>query len=316
MLLSNRQVIGVKTETTQNTPATLAATDYFLAEDVSPDIDVEKLKRDYKRSSLDTLTSGRGKAKATLKIRTELKGGGAAGTAYAPLDALFLACGMSETVVGSTSVTLAPVSAPASTSFFSLGKSCTIEYYNDGMKYVFAGCVGSAKIIAVAGNIVMVEFTMTGLYPTVTDAGFPGSITYLSQAPSAWVSSTILVQAYAAIVDKWEIDFGCSITPRDDAASANSTKGIVVTAREPVGSISLEGEKIAIHDFFLKMKSGTEASASFTVGGTAGNIITITLPKTQYDKVNLGNKNGLRMFDIPVQYNQNSGDDWISIAFT
>ena len=52
------------------------------------------------------------------------------------------------------------------------------------------------------------------------------------------------------------------------------------------------------------------------VGATAGNIVTITLPKTQYTDAPYGDRNGILTFDVGLQFNQNSGDDEISIVMT
>ena len=61
----------------------------------------------------------------------ELAGSGTAGTAPR-YGALLQACGLSETIVASTSVTYAPVSSAFS--------SATIYFNNDGIRHILTGC--------------------------------------------------------------------------------------------------------------------------------------------------------------------------------
>jgi hypothetical protein len=318
-LLTKRCVIGAKTETTELSAAALAATDYLLAEEVSWKPVAEKNERPAVRASLDTLSHVTGKRHVELTFRSEIKASGAAGTPYAPISALLQACAFAETIVGGASVTYAPTSAPASASFAGPGKTCTIEIYRGGytssLKQVVTGCRGNVRLVMTAGGVCYYEFTMKGIYAAVTDAAFP-STTYLSANPPALVSATFLLQAYAAVISKMEIDCGNEVVMRDDVNAATGVGGFLVTGRKPVGSCDPEAPLVAGHDFFGKFISGAEASSSILISGGAGNITTITLPKTQYRELTPGERNGIMTFEMGLQFNQNAGDDWISIAQT
>jgi len=112
--LEELQVVGAKVEATQNTAATLSATDYFLAEATDPEVIPEMLPRNYQRQSLDEIAKVLGHCWVKLKIKTELKGSGTAGSAYAPLSALLQSCGMTETVVASGGIKSTAVTAGGS----------------------------------------------------------------------------------------------------------------------------------------------------------------------------------------------------------
>src|SRR3990172_5407481 len=105
--LEKRTVIGIKSETTQNTAIALGATDYIRAEDVSIEPVPENLVRNYYRSTLGPLLTVPGRMYYKVGLKTELKGGGAAGTPYAPLGAIFKMAGWLETITGGTSVVYA-----------------------------------------------------------------------------------------------------------------------------------------------------------------------------------------------------------------
>jgi hypothetical protein len=323
MLPVKCEVLGIKVETTQNTPATLAATDFMLAQDVSVKPVPEYLPREYRRASLDKLASLVGKIYVDVNFKMELKGSGTAGTAYAPLSNALQASGFAETIVAVTSVTYAPISAPASTSFFTIGKSCTVEYYEGstttrtGLKHIVKGCVasGGPKLVLEAGKIPMVEFTFRGLYVAVTDAVAP-SATYSAILPSIVQSANFSFHGFSAIISKLEIDGGGVIAERLDVSSVYGLKGFALVDRDPKGSIDPESDLVANFDFYGKMASAANDSMSVVVGATAGNIMTITTPKAQFAGLDPADRNSMRTFQLPLKFNQSTGDDWISIAFT
>jgi hypothetical protein len=92
--------------------------------------------------------------------------------------------------------------------------------------------------------------------------------------------------------------------------------GFMISGRDPVGSCDPEMDSIANHPFMANLLAGTEAQSSIVIGATAGNIVTITLPKTQYMDIGYGDRDGILTGELALQFNQNAGDDWISIAMT
>ena len=179
------------------------------------------------------------------------------------------------------------------------------------------GCVaaGGPKIILEKNKVPMIEFTFRGMYTAPSDAVRP-TVTYSGITPPRVESLTFVSHTFSAIISKLEIDLGCVAGIRDDLNSADSVKGFSVTDWDPKGSFDPEAELIATHDFYGKFKSGAEAQISCVVGGTAGNITTITMPKCQYMVPEMGDRNGIRMFNLPFKINQSSGDDCISIVQT
>lgn len=323
MLPIKCEVIGIKTETTQNTAATFTTTDYFLAQDVTVKAVQEYLPREYKRASLDKLPSVAGSVHVDVSFKMELKGSGTAGTVLAPLSAALQACGMAETIVVGTSVTYAPLSSPISSSFFTLGKSATIEYYEGstfvkpGLKHVITGCVaaGGPKIVAEAGKIAMYEFSFRGLYVAVADSVAP-AVAYSAIVPPIVQSAGFTLHGYSAIISKLDIDFGSAISVRTDVNSISGIKGFAITDRNPKGSCDPEADLVGTFDFYGKMRTAAEGAMSLTIGPSPGYITTITTPKAQFAGLDSGDRNGIRTFTVPLQFNQSTGDDWISIALT
>ncbi len=315
MKLVRKTVIGVKTETTQGTAATLAATDFMLAEDVKIKPVVEMLDRNYYRSTLSPIASVAGKRMFDLTFKLELKGSGSAGTVYAPIDACIQACGFTSTPSAGVSVTYALTSAPASANFYGPGKSATFEVYMDGIKHVMAGCLGNMKITAEVNKYAYLEFTFKGIYAAPTDGSAPTQ-TYLAQKPAVVVSAALSLAGLSAVASKFEIDLGNEVVERPSLSASTGLLGFVISARKPVGSCDPEAETIAAHPFWANILASTEAASSIVVGSVAGNIVTITAPKTQYTAAPYGDRNSILTFDVALQFNQNAGDDEVLIVMT
>ena len=238
--LFNKIVIGIKTETTQNTPATVVATDFLLAEGVEITPVGEQIARNYRRNSLDKIGHVIGKKNYDVKFKIEIKGSGTRGTAYAPLGAALQACAFVETVNAATSVVYSRSSSQVSANFFTLGKSCTIEIYRDGHKHVIAGCAGNGKITASkSGEIVYLECDFKGIYLDPTDAAAPTQ-TYSAILPPKFENATISIEGVAHTLSKFDLDFGNVTTLKEDASASSGVGGFMVTDWAPKGSCDPE----------------------------------------------------------------------------
>jgi hypothetical protein len=321
MKIAKLSLLGVKSETTQNTAVSLAATDFMLAEVAEPEVVPSFQERNYAHASLDPLPHVVTQVYKQVKIKVEDKGVlASAGTAYAPLDALLKACGMSSTASAGVSVTYAPISL-APSNMHGPATSCTIEVYRGigatGLKYLIKGAVAKeCKYVVEAGKPGYWEFTMAGLYTAVADGAAPATTFNTGLPPTLGNTASFTIHSYAATVSKIEIDFGLSTTMRPDANSSYGVLGFAITGRSPKGSIDPEAETVATHGFYSRMLAGTEGALAFVVGSAAGNITTFALPKAQYAGVKEGNRDGILMFDVPLKFNQSTGDDWISIVKT
>ena len=314
-MIAKKKVIGIKQEATQGSPETLAATDFIEAYDIETNPDADVLEAPYNSASLDPFPQKIGKRWQEIKFKIDLKGSGAAGTAIAPLGAALQACGMIETVSAGVSVTYAPTTAPASANYCGPGKSVTIKLYEDGLLSVLAGCIGDLNIIAEAGKPCVLEFTFKGIYAPVADASMAATTLLATIAPVC-ISSSLALQTYAAVAAKFDIQFNNVIAQRDSLSAPYGIWGFMIVDRKPGGSCDPEAVTVATHDYFGKFISGVAASSSIVVGSVAGNITTITMPKTQYGKIGKANRGEIMTFTVPMKFSRTSGDDWMSFVQT
>lgn len=295
---------------TDSSPTGSADAIQVSALEISP-AESEVLSRDLIRSYLGNSPQLIANTRVTVTFTVEYSGSGTAGTApqYGPL---LKACGMSETVVASTSVTYAPVS----TSF----DSVTMYIDSDGIRHIVTGARGSFTISLNANQIPVYNFTMTGQYNAPTDTASP-TLTFQNQADPEIFNDTnttafTLYSATGLALQSAEIDLGNEVVYRE---LVNSDKEVLITNRAATANFVIETPTLATKDFFALAVAGTSGNLSIVHGSTGGNIITLSSPTSG---LSLGNPTysedqGIVMLNIPTtMVPSSSGNDEISIAYT
>jgi hypothetical protein len=239
----------------------------------------------------------------------ELAGSGAAGTAPRYGKAL-KACGLSETVVSSTSVTYAPVSS----SF----DSVTIHYNIDGVRHKVTGARGTFTLNASVSEIPTIDFTFTGIYNAPDDSALP-SITYGDQAnPLIFKngnSTSFQLLSYAGALSSVSVDMGNEIIYRE---LIGGTKESLLTNRSVNGSVTLEAVLMATKDYFAAALVDTSlGNLQFTHGTAAGNIVQFTSTRVDIGDVSYEDQDGIAMLAIPYTcVPSTSGNDEMSLIYT
>jgi len=308
-LLSRKRLILAKSESTYGTDITPAGSDAVLVRnlDIVPmqsDVVSRDLVRPYMGNSDQLIANTR--VECTFEV--ELAGSGTAGTAPR-YGALLKACGMSETVVASTSVTYAPVSSSFS--------SATIYYNVDGVLHKITGARGSVDMTCTLGQIPVLKFTMTGIYNAPTDTAAP-SVTYTNQATPLIFKNgnTTAFQFFSYSGALASVDFNItnSIVYRE---LVGGTKEAVLTGRAPAGSVMIEAVPIATKDFFTAAANTATGNLTFLHGTTAGNKVTFTASQVDIAQPSYADQDGIQMLNLPyVALPTTAGNDEFSLAFT
>ncbi len=307
--LVRRRVILAKVESTYNTdPVPVAATDAVLIEELNwaPE-GLRMVDRPAIRGSLGTLQQIYGGSLLSVSFSVEVKGSGAAGTAP-EIGPLLLGCAMAETLVASTSATYAPASASQS--------SLTIYVYEDGTLTKLTGCRGSVDFTGEVGARLMADFTFTGHFSGPTDVSLV-SPTYDSTVPPILINGSFTIGSFAAVIQALNVSMGITVETPPDLSSADGYGEVLVTGRDVNGSLNPEQTLVAANDFMADFKAGTTmALDTGTIGGTAGNIIQITMPALYYRSLSNSEREGVLVYDTPFGAAEATTDDEISIVFT
>lgn len=310
-MLTSREVILCKEESTYNVdPTPTASADAILISNPSwSNEGLRMIERNVIKNTLGRKKSIYGGALKTVTFDVEIKGSGAAGTAP-DLGVLLEICGMTETIVASTSVTYTPESDPASM------KSGTIYYYQDGLLHVLTGCRGNYSCNLETGNVGMFSFTITGHSSAPTDAAIV-TPTVDATSPVAIKGATFTIDSYAATINSLSFDMSNTISMRNDMSASDGFADIFIASRDVNGSFDPEMELVATEDFDGNFRSGAAmALATGTIGSTAGNRFAISMPAVSYRDIAPGDRDGVRTYELAFGAAESSGDDEVSIAFT
>ncbi len=319
---TRRQHLAVKIEATEGTDSVPTDTDVIHPVFGTPEWTpaLEQNERDVVGNSFSRINQIQGERSAVITFSTEIKGSGTAGTAPPNLSAALLACNMSETIVASTSVTYAPVSA------HSANDSVTVEIREGDtgsevkIKKI-TGARGTFTIEGTKGGILMINFTFTGKYVapsegvnqfTTPDPG-PNPLPFQGVSYSLHGVSGLRIQALT-------FDMANNVVLENDVNDATGNRAAQITGRQPVGTVDPEQTDISTMDFFDKITTNAVGVQSFNLTGSAGNITTFSMPSVQILNVGEGDRDGLRTESLDYQANRDpafdTGDDEITIVFT
>jgi hypothetical protein len=309
MALTRKRLLLAKIEGTYGSDPTPAGTDAVLVSnlEIQP-LQLELKDRELILGYLGNTEKVVGQRLVGLSFDVEIAGSGTAGTAP-KWSALMQACGFSETIVASTSVTYAPVS----TGF----KGVTLYYFADGVRHKVTGCRGTWSMNLEAGEIPKISFEYTGIYNAPTDETQP-ALTYSNQADPVVVNSAnttpIEVHGYAACLESFSLSLA-NETPFRQLAGC--TQQVMITDRKPEGEVTIEAPTIAGKNFFTAASGQTLDEFSWTHGTTAGNIVTFTAPTCNLGSPEYEDSDGIIMLKLPfMPIPTAAGNDEFTIALT
>lgn len=307
-LLSRKRLILAKAEATYGTDSTPAGSDAVLVRnlDITP-VQADVVSRDLVRPFMGNSDQLLANTRVECTFEVELAGSGTAGTAPR-FGSLLKACGMSETVVASTSVTYAPVSSSFS--------SVTIYYNVDGVLHKVTGARGNVEMTCQIAQIPVLKFTMTGIYNSPTDTAQP-SVTYTNQATPLIFkngnTSAFQFFSFSGAFSQVSLNLANSIVYRE---LVGGTKEAVFTDRKPAGTVMLEAPTIATKDYFTLAAGTSTGNLTFLHGTTAGNRVTFTASQVDIAQPAYADDNGVQMLSVPyVALPTTAGNDELSLAF-
>jgi hypothetical protein len=196
--------------------------------------------------------------------------------------------------------------------------SLTLGWYVDGLRYQIDGARGNVRIVLNTGEPGKLAFTFRGAYNEPTDVDLLSSITYETTIPPAIVNGSMTLDSQSLRYKSLEYDMGNSLSDRADPSETHGGLSTIIAFREPTGTIDPEMLAYATYRFFNQMATNQEGAFTLTVGGSAGNITTITAPKIQYTAVEPTDRDGMQVGGVTLQLNRSAaaGEDEFVIACT
>jgi hypothetical protein len=186
----------------------------------------------------------------------------------------------------------------------------------DSVKHLMLGARGSVSMKASAQGIPMWSFAFTGLFTTPTDVPIPAVNLTQFAAPLAvnnQNTSGLNISGYlAGVVSDFSVDLAASVVFR---SLPGGTEQVLLTDRQPTGSITFEATTVAAKDWWTLMKNVVLGPFSVTHGTAAGNKIKIDAPQQQLTTPSYGDKDGITMLTCKQTFNPLNGNDELTICF-
>jgi len=252
----------------------------------------------------------------TASFNVQFSGSGTVGTppAYGPL---LRACGLSETIDAGVSVTYAPVSTGFEMVALYVMRviSSTVQF-----RHPMLDVKGNVTINATARELPQFQFdNFTGLYvrPTrQTTLITPDLSSFNDALPfTKGNTPTFTWDSHSFCVNAFSFNLG-NVISRTDEPGCQETN---IEDRDPSGSITVKATDPDTKDVYALIEShlGENLTAvSLQHGTTAGNIMTISLPKIQPRGISEQNVNGELYYQIDFAALPDSGDDEFELALT
>jgi len=227
-----------------------------------------------------------------------------------------------ETLTGGTSAATAaisgltpaimytPVTAPPSSQ-----KSTAIYYYKDSILHKVVGGIGTWSLDAQVGKLGKFTFKVSGLWADPADSVLPTpALTDLDGLQALAMGTKI--GSYTPVCAALKLDLGAKVEKRNDINALDGLIGLLITGREPSGSLDPEVDTLAHFNPWASWKSGTKARINGYMGSVAGNRMAFHAGAAQYTDLKYGNRVGLANYSLgftPCQ--ERVGDDEIRLLF-
>ena len=246
--------------------------------------------------------------RVNVTFDVEMSGSGSAGTAP-KYGAILKACGLSETVVSSTSVTYAPVTTPSD--------SVTLFVNYDGIRHKVTGARGTFSLNCEVNNIPRISFSLTGIFNAPTDTALP-TVTVSNQASPLIFkngsTSNFAIFGFAAALQSWNLDFNNEVIYRE---LVGGTKEVLITDRRPSGTAVIESVALSSHNFFTDYTGTSTGTNTWLHGTTAGNKVTVSCPQTDLGQPTYSESDGITMLNLPFMATPTaSANNEFSLVYT
>lgn len=247
-----------------------------------------------------------------LSFTTELKNSGTPGSAsrYA---CLFRACNLTETVNSGVSIVYTPNSTFE-------GESVTLWFYADTTLHKITGCVGTFQIKLVSNEIVVVEWTFTGLYAGsghASTVSFP-TATHETVRPVVWRAASFTYNSVSLTIHELTLDIGNEVVKRTDANADYGVSRYFVKDRLAKGSMMVETVALATLNLFSTWDNATQYNIAAVSGASAGNICSLAVTGATLEVPKYADKENVQMYDLSFTLNPTvaTGNNEIVLTFT
>lgn len=194
-------------------------------------------------------------------------------------------------------------------------ESVTMYLNVDGVNHKLTGARGTVSAMMKVKDIPVLKFSMTGIYNTVADAAAPVPTYTAFQTPltvSNVNTTPFSLHGFAAVMSDLQIDVTNSVVHRTLVGGSES---VLITDREPQGSVSIEATTVAAKNWWATTKDATLGALDVTHGLTDGNKFRIGSARMQLTRPQYQDMDGIAMLQMGANFVPSSaGNDELLLA--
>lgn len=198
--------------------------------------------------------------------------------------------------------------------------SVTIVYNVDGVQHILLGCRGTATMNWALGEIPSISFTMTGIYTTPTDtAQSTYTLAYANQAaPLVFKNDNVLGYSFYGVTTclmSVQLDLGNEVVYKELIGCG---KRVDIVDGQTSGTVVMEATTMATwNPFEASLTDGAPGVLSLVHGTTAGNTISLVVPRVDLGQPTYSRDQGTEMINVPVNALPSvTGNDDFFIVFS
>jgi len=309
-----KRTLGMKIESTPYTAETLAATDYNIEAfniEYTPEIAV--LERKIARGDLSRDVSITGKRQVTITFSIHAY---TSSTLNSPPNYFkcLQACGMFQTIHGSTGVSLVPHA-----SYTNVPATIEVVEKDEGTSpsqvvIKAHGCMGNVKIpLGNVGEPLRYDFEYKGVLTSITDRAYGSILTptgMTSQQPEAVLACGITLFGEGQQLNTITIDLGNVVENYTDPTKDQGYEGARVVDRNPNIALDPDLELIATQGDYARWTGNTTGIFSMQIGDN----MAISAPAAQLTNAyQPGEREGHVVNNKTLELKRSSGNDELKI---
>lgn len=197
----------------------------------------------------------------------------------------------------------------------SINQESVSGYFNsDGVQFRLTGARGTVSLGFSLYGLPVYKFKLTGVYNNPSDVPLPAPI-YINQAVPLAVNVTnttgIALQGNACSMSDFMLDVANTVVYQ---SFPGGLEQIIITDRQSVGSITMEGTLGATKDWWATTRLATTGLFNMVHGVTAGNKVQISGPLVQAMNPVDGNKSGIITLQAALSFSPVNGNDEFAIS--
>ncbi len=317
-LISEKNQIAIKVETTAGTPIALALADVVLTSELptfTPEI--EFTERLAQSASLSRLGGVAGARMAKIGFKMFLRGTTLAPVAVTNIpdfDVPLQGCGIVGVVdqPGAGEIEYQPSSTTITDE--TSGAYCSVGIHLDGKLYSISGAIGTVTMTFTRGAPVVLDFEFTGVYTDPVLATLLVPVYGGPAAPPPFLDASPTVLGFAAKFNELVLNTGNTVVMRPDPGDVSGYHTAQITSRNATLTIDPEEEVPATQNWWTDLTGetvGVVTTGDFPSGGTTFNMFKLNCPKAQLSSVGLGDRDGVAItpLEFALQRDNDAGDN-------